>query len=348
MWRSPEPRYDVASAIAQGGRSYQEDAIVTDFPFGMDSGVAVLADGMGGHAAGDVASKIVVTQVYASLKFRSADFADLESQIPAMMRQAAKGANSSVRDHVKANPGTRGMGATLVSIVLVEHRMYWMSIGDSPLYLLRDGKLRQLNEDHSLAPQIDFMHRQGLISAEAAKHHPDRNCLTSVILGGKVARADCPKDAFELKLGDVVVVSSDGLQYLEEDRIRKIIHRYRRRKSAEIAGYLLEALDDLADPDQDNISFSVIKLNHMKPVIRKIVAKPVGLIEEDSHPATRVAVLPNADGEDLDEDEGLDPDEVPDEKVDAGAPAAEGEAAIAGEEAADDAEDLPRKTASSA
>jgi protein phosphatase len=188
------------------------------------------------------------------------------------------------------------MGATLVSIVLVEHRLFWMSIGDSPLYLLRDGKLRQLNEDHSLAPQIDFMQRQGLISAEAARDHPDRNCLTSVILGGKVARADCPSDPFPLRLGDVLIVSSDGLQYLEEERIRKIVHRYRRRKSAEIAGYLLEALDDLGDPDQDNISFSVIKLNHMKPVIRKIVAKPIGLIESDSHPATRVAVLPNQGG----------------------------------------------------
>ncbi len=74
MWRSPEPRFDVASAICQGGRDYQEDAIVTDFPFGADSGVVVLADGMGGHAAGDVASKIVVTEVFSELKFESANF----------------------------------------------------------------------------------------------------------------------------------------------------------------------------------------------------------------------------------------------------------------------------------
>ena len=82
MWRSPEPRFDVASAICQGGRDYQEDAIVTDFPFGMDSGVVVLADGMGGHAAGDVASKIVVTEVYSELKFQSANFADFETNDP--------------------------------------------------------------------------------------------------------------------------------------------------------------------------------------------------------------------------------------------------------------------------
>ncbi len=293
IWRSPEPRYDVASAMAQGGRSYQEDAIVTDFPFGMDSGLAVLADGMGGHAAGDVASKIVVTEVYSELKFQSANFAEHEHLIPQFMASAAAGANEVVRDHVEGNPETRGMGATLVSIVLVENRMFWISIGDSPLYILRGGKLRQLNEDHSLAPQIDFMVEQGLMDAEVARDHPDRNCLTSVILGDRVARSDCPSEPFALQMGDIVLLSSDGLQYLDEARIEKVLQKHRRRKSAEIAGHLLEALDDLGDPDQDNISFSVLKLNHMKAVQRKIVAKPAGLIEPNRLPSTRVAVLPD-------------------------------------------------------
>jgi len=215
MWRSPEPRYDVASALCQGGRDYQEDAIVTDFPFGSDSGVVVLADGMGGHAAGDVASKIVVTEVYSELKFQSANFHEFEKDIPTM------------------------------------------SIGDSPLYLMRGGKLRQLNEDHSMAPQIDFMVQSGLLDAEVAKNHPDRNCLTSVILGDRVAKSDCPTDPFGLEIGDIVVVSSDGLQYLDEPVIQKILHKYRRRKSAEIAGHLLEAIERLADVDQDNVSFAL-------------------------------------------------------------------------------------------
>lgn len=288
MWRSPEPRYDVASAISQGAREYQEDALVADFPFGMDSGVSVLADGMGGHAAGDVASKIVVTEVFSELKFLSANFAEFESEIPDYLEEAAKNANQVVREHVMDRPETRGMGATLVSLILVENRLYWMSIGDSPLYLLRDGKLIQLNEDHSLAPQIDFMVEQGLMDAEAAKDHPDRNCLTSVILGDKIAKSDCPRTPFELRLGDILVVSSDGVQYLDEKRIEKILHRRRRNKSAEIAGYLLEALDDLADPEQDNISFSVIKLNHMKPVERKIIPKPADYLEAAGHSVTRV------------------------------------------------------------
>ena len=292
MWRSPEPRFDVASAICQGGRDYQEDAIVTDFPFGADTGVVVLADGMGGHAAGDVASKIVVTEVFSELKFQSANFSEFENEIPQYLTAAAVSANTVVREHVEEHPETRGMGATLVSLVLVENRMFWMSIGDSPLYHFRNGKLQQLNEDHSMAPQIDFMVKSGLLDAEAGKNHPDRNCLTSVILGDRVAKSDCPKTPFELQVGDIVVVSSDGLQYLDEPHIQKILHRYRRRKSAEIAGYLLEAIEALADPDQDNVSFSVIKLNHDKPVIRAIRAKPIGHVETHAATITRV-VDPN-------------------------------------------------------
>ncbi|MEP4196872.1 MAG: protein phosphatase 2C domain-containing protein [Aliishimia sp.] len=291
MWRSPEPRFDVASAICQGGRDYQEDAIVTDFPFGTDTGIVVLADGMGGHAAGDVASKMVVTEVFSELKFQSALFTQNEKDIPSFMARAASGANSAVRDHVQEHPEVRGMGATLVSIVMVENRLFWMSIGDSPMYHLRSGKMQQLNEDHSMAPQIEFMAAQGLIDPEAAKNHPDRNCLTSVILGERVAKSDCPGTPFELQVGDIVVVSSDGLQYLEDAKIQKILHRYRRRKSAEIAGYLLEAIEKLADPDQDNVSFAVIKLNHNKPMERAIAPKPVDVVDTHKSNVTRVVNL---------------------------------------------------------
>ena len=290
MWRSPEPRFDVASAICQGGRDYQEDAIVTDFPFGADSGVVVLADGMGGHAAGDVASKIVVTEVFSELKFQSANFTDFEAEIPHYLTVAAINANDTMRQHVARHPETHGMGATLVSVVLVENRMFWMSIGDSPLYLFRNGTLQQLNEDHSMAPQIDFMVKSGLLDPVAGKNHPDRNCLTSVILGERVAKSDCPKTPFELRVGDIVVVSSDGLQYLEDAQISRILHKYRRKKAAEIAGYLLAAIEGLADPDQDNCTFSVIKLNHAKPAIRPLRAKPADQVEQPTNTTTRVIV----------------------------------------------------------
>lgn len=261
IWRSREPRYDVASGISQGARDYQEDAITADFPVGAEAGFVVLADGMGGHAAGDVASKIVLTEVYSELKFHFANVASFEARAPEILRTVAELANETLRHHARTNPETEGMGATLVVPALVENRLWWISIGDSPLFLFRDGKLRQLNEDHSMAPQIDLMVQAGLLDAETAATHPDRNCLVSVLMGSKVARVDCPSKPFELKAGDVLVCSSDGLQYLTNSQIEKVLNRYRKVRSTEIAERLLAELMRLDDPDQDNISFTVIKVN---------------------------------------------------------------------------------------
>lgn len=261
IWRSREPRYDVASGISQGARDYQEDAITADFPVGAEAGFVVLADGMGGHAAGDVASKIVLTEVYSELKFHFANVASFEARAPEILRGVADLANETLRNHSRTHPETSGMGATLVVPALVENRLWWISIGDSPLYLFRNGKLVQLNEDHSMAPQIDLMVQAGLLDAESGATHPDRNCLVSVLMGATVAKIDCPSKPVELKAGDIVVCSSDGLQYLTNTQIEKVLARYRKSRSTEIAERLLEELVRLDDPDQDNISFTVIKVN---------------------------------------------------------------------------------------
>ena len=261
IWRSREPRYDVASGISQGARDYQEDAITADFPVGAEAGFVVLADGMGGHAAGDVASKIVLTEVYSELKFHFANVASFEARAPEILRGVADLANETLRHHSRTHPETSGMGATLVVPALVENRLWWISIGDSPLYLFRNGKLAQLNEDHSMAPQIDLMVRAGILDAESGATHPDRNCLVSVLMGAKVAKIDCPSRPVELKAGDIVVCSSDGLQYLTNAQIEKVLARTRKSRSTEIAERLLEELARLDDPDQDNISFTVIKVN---------------------------------------------------------------------------------------
>ena len=261
IWRSREPRYDVASGISQGARDYQEDAITADFPVGAEAGFVVLADGMGGHAAGDVASKIVLTEVYSELKFHYADVEAFERRAPEILRSVAEFANQTLRDHTISHPDTEGMGATLVVPALIENRLWWISIGDSPLFLFRNGKLSQLNEDHSMGPQIDFMVQSGLLDAKLAENHPDRNCLVSVLMGSKIAKIDCPAQPVDLKAGDIVICSSDGLQFLTNAQITKVLQKYRKYRSTEIAERLLEELHKLDDPDQDNISFTIIKVN---------------------------------------------------------------------------------------
>ncbi len=286
MWRLPEPRFDVASALDRGGRDYQEDSLVSDFAVGDDCGIVVLADGMGGHSAGDLASKTVVTEVYSELKFHSDMFFDHAEHLPQLMLSAVTNANDCVRDAMHENAEARGMGSTVVAAVMAGNRMYWSSVGDSPLYHYRGGNLDQVNEDHSMAPQIDAMVAAGAIRPEDAKTHPDRNCLTSAVAGGKIPRMDNRGLALELKAGDIVVVSSDGLQFLEDKQIAKIITRNRRKPSADIANALLQAVKGLDDPEQDNISFAVVKVRHEKPVIRP--QRRTNVTEVDFH-STRLA-----------------------------------------------------------
>ncbi len=256
----PEIRFDAASAISVGRRECQEDAIVTDFPLGANLGFVVLADGMGGHTSGDVASKIVVTEVFSELKLQSGDEKAFEDNIVEILRDAALAANDCVKGHVIGHPETNGMGATLVAPVFVRDRLFWISIGDSPLLLFRDETLRQLNEDHSMAPQIEYMVKSGLMSKASGEDHPDLNCLTSVLIGREIARIDCPQTPVELADEDIVIVASDGLQFLSNEQIKGVLVENRSKSGSEIAELLLKELKDLDDPDQDNISLSVIKV----------------------------------------------------------------------------------------
>lgn len=259
MIDAPKLAYDVATALSQGQRDSQEDAVIADFPLDGEVGFAVLADGMGGHAAGDVASKIVVTEVFSEIKLQSGEAEHFEANLPNILSQAANTANECVRIHTEHHPGSHGMGATLVAPVLVREKLYWISIGDSPLYLFREGELLQINEDHSLAGQIDLLVQKGLMDRETAENHPDRHCLTSVLIGDQIAQIDCPKKPLTLKSGDIVIAASDGLQFLENSEIEGLIQERTRDGSADIARALIAALEALGDPHQDNVSVCVIK-----------------------------------------------------------------------------------------
>ncbi len=252
--------FDAASALSKGRRSYQEDAIISDFARGTETGLVVLADGMGGHAAGDIASKIVVTEVFSELLFQRADTETFERNVRENLHNAAMAANTCLKEHVRAYPETDGMGATLVACAIIGHRLYWISIGDSPLYLFRDGVLEQLNEDHSMAPQIDFMVKSGLMPMEEAARHPDRSTLTSVLFGAEIPKIDCPKEPTLLQDGDIVVVASDGLQFLSNPQIQAELRSNKHLGSDDIVDGLLQRVSVLEDPDQDNVSFCVVKM----------------------------------------------------------------------------------------
>ncbi len=252
--------YDVAAAIDKGRRDYQEDAVAIDFPEEEGTGFVVLADGMGGHKAGDIASRIAVMKVSDTIKERL-DTSDLpDDVIPEVLRAATLSANQSIASYVSRNSDVAGMGTTLVAPILSGNQLHWISVGDSPLFLFQDGKLHQVNEDHSLAPQIDLMVQSGMLDAEAARHHPDRNCLTSVLMGDDIPKIDYGKPPVSLTKGDIVVVSSDGLQFLTNNQISGILSTHQDADSETIADALMDAIRELDDPDQDNVSLAVIKV----------------------------------------------------------------------------------------
>jgi len=259
MPRSTEIDVEVAAALAQGARARQEDALATAFPQGAELGFAVLSDGMGGHAAGDVASRIIVSEIFAELTLRSVHPDFETSDIPRLLEHAVRVANECLRAHVEDAPEMHGMGGTVIATMMAGNRLFWASVGDSPLYLYRKGALSRLNADHSMAPQIDLLAEQGVIDAATARDHPQRNCLTSALVGEEIPEIDCPEAGVELLPGDLVLAASDGLQYLPDAGIATILKRARRKASAGIAEALIAGVSGLNDPEQDNISVVVLK-----------------------------------------------------------------------------------------
>ena len=122
--------YQAATALFLGKRDNQEDAIATDFAIGEDIGFAVLSDGMGGHNAGDIASKVVVTEVFSELKLQGSDQRHFRNNIRDILLSAAEIANACVADVSNGAPEARGMGATLVAPVFIGDLLHWVSIGD--------------------------------------------------------------------------------------------------------------------------------------------------------------------------------------------------------------------------
>ncbi len=251
--------YDVASAIWKGMRPYQEDSLSTDFHAGSSQGFAIIADGMGGHAAGDVASNLAAVQSAGHLKVAMQEIAGREDRLPGEMRIAIDKANATIAERVGQDSRVAGMGTTLLAVAIVGDHLYWGSVGDSPLYLVRDATLRQLNQDHSMAPVIAAMVERGEITSEQAKQHPDRNALTSVLMGEKIEKSDVPDTAMALQPGDVLIAASDGLQFLDETKILDCVVKARPGSSAAICNALMQSLKDLEDPHQDNSAIVVIQ-----------------------------------------------------------------------------------------
>jgi serine/threonine protein phosphatase PrpC len=219
----------------QGKRPYQEDSWKL-VPLADGSLLAIVADGMGGHAGGAVASKLAVDAFVHAIE-QGGGLAD-----------GLNDANEAVRVGAEGKPDLNGMGATVVAAVVRGDEVRWISVGDSPFYLVTAGKLEQLNADHSMAPQIDALVARGMLTAEEAEHHPGRHTLREAVMGEPLTLID--KGSRRLGPADRLLLCSDGVQTLANEQIASL--------AALPASGMIEAVLAAAKEHQDNVT--VIKL----------------------------------------------------------------------------------------
>ncbi len=173
-------------------------------------GVFVVADGMGGHAAGEVASEMAV-QIIARQLLPMSAVTDPDANDT--VAKALKDANRAIYNRMLAEVDKQGMGTTASVAVLSDAGYLIGQIGDSRIYLLRDGELRQLTKDHSyVQEQVDA----GLLTPEQARYHPYSNVITRCV--GASEEVDVDIYSGKLKVGDVFLLASDGLTGMVDDR----------------------------------------------------------------------------------------------------------------------------------
>jgi protein phosphatase len=256
--------FEHASRTTKGARDYQEDASVfwpTEATVGQSAAepqsdatplVAVLADGMGGHAGGALASRMVCES------FVSA-YAGLNGARPQRLLDALQTANEAIAAKVKSNPILSGMGSTIVAAVFGAEGVEWVSVGDSPLLLYRRGEIALLNEDHSLAPELDRLAAEGHITAEQAKADPRRHMLRSAVTGDELDLVDISRKPLALEVGDYVILASDGLHTLDTGEIERIVAAYAVDGPDAVASALIRAVEAMRDPHQDNTTVMAVR-----------------------------------------------------------------------------------------
>lgn len=250
----------LAGGQIRGARPYQEDDFrISAFPDGDPDGcdfLMVLADGMGGHRGGAEASRVAVTAFVEA-------FGVACGGVAARLRASLDSANEAVGTRAAADRRLRGMGCTLVGCVVTElEEAHWISVGDSPLWRAQadadtEGALARLNADHSLKPLYAELVRRGEATEEEARQGGHQ--LRSAVTGEALSLVD-EGNSSRVAAGDLLILASDGMETLSEDRIRS--HCDGRADVGGMVGGLLAEVEKLALPSQDNAT--VLIYRHMR------------------------------------------------------------------------------------
>ena len=232
--------------IGQKRQLNQDFIYLSEGPIGNLPNVFIVADGMGGHNAGDFASRYAVETVAEEIE------ASFEKNPVKIMGRAIEKANAVIRKRAREDISYSGMGTTIVIATFIGRYLEVANVGDSRLYVVNE-RIRQITKDHSL---VEEMVRMGGIDRASARNHPDKNIITRAI----GARDHVEADFFNLELQaeDMVLLCSDGLTNMMDD---ETIHCILRR-----GGSLKDRVEELVkvanqNGGKDNISVIVIELS---------------------------------------------------------------------------------------
>jgi serine/threonine protein phosphatase PrpC len=205
-----------AAAVSDRGRKRpsNEDA----YGFSIEAGVYLVCDGMGGAAAGEVASTIAVDEILRLLTRRTEE---KESPLPDAAQSAISEANEAIFTRAQRNHRLSGMGTTLVALATRERRVWVLNVGDSRCYRLRQNKLEQLSRDHSL---VEEQVRLGRMTPREALHSPLKNVITRAL--GTQSQVTPDVFEFEAEPGDLFLLCSDGLtRELSDSVIQDLLNK---------------------------------------------------------------------------------------------------------------------------
>jgi protein phosphatase len=250
----PKPGLEVASLTDIGRhRANNEDSVLFWEPDCKEELVrkgrlAVVADGMGGYEGGQEASRLAVQTVRVVY---DRDFqGDPQSALVAGLRSA----HETIQRFAIQHPKFAGMGTTCTALAIVEGHLYFAHIGDSRLYLLRDGTASRLTRDHSYVGRLV---ETGMVRSEDAESHPHRHILTAALGPGREVIPDTPEQPIPLEEGDVLVLCTDGLwSVVREAQLARLALQ---ESPAEACVKLVHAALERGGPD--NVTVVVLRVS---------------------------------------------------------------------------------------
>ncbi|OGS68979.1 MAG: hypothetical protein A3J79_06935 [Elusimicrobia bacterium RIFOXYB2_FULL_62_6] len=250
-------------------RKNNEDSALVDNPLGL----AIVADGMGGHSSGEVASQLAVKVTrdkFGDMQrtgLKPGSYDEKYSLEANQLGFAVQLANSVIYEAGNSTPENKGMGTTLSSLLLNREKVSIAHIGDSRIYLLRDGVLEQITEDHSLV--MDHV-RKGLLTVEQAEKSPLQNILTRALGAQKTPQVDLKEiDVFEK---DRFLLCTDGLfKAVQEDKIAELLKENADNQKACEA--LVTEANNNGGPDNVTVVIVAIKKKTLKETVSDMLKK---------------------------------------------------------------------------